>query len=86
MTPGKSPGGIVIDDLGRQKNQNALKTGGGPREKKKNKSRKRNKIVRMFVLSGVALFCRAPSSGQALRLAFAHGAARGLTPLGQRFC
>ena len=67
MTPGGSRGALVSGDLSCQKSQNALKTGGVITEKKKKKSRNKNKIVRMFGLVGAALFCRAPSSGQALR-------------------
>ena len=58
---------LETDNLGSQKSQNALKTGGAVREGKKKKSRNKNKIVRMFGLVGAALFRRAPSSGQALR-------------------
>ena len=57
---------LETDDLGSQKSQNALKTGGAVREKKNKKSRNKNKTVRMFGLVGAALFRRAPSSGQAL--------------------
>ena len=39
---------LETDDLGSQKSQNALKTGGGVKDRKKKKSRNKNKIVRMF--------------------------------------
>ena len=46
MTPGESPGGIVIDDLGSRKIQNALKTGGEPREKKNKKTKNKKYILK----------------------------------------
>ena len=55
--PKSSRGGIVIDDLSNQKSQNALKTGGGLREKKNKLEYKQEVYIKEFADYAEALKC-----------------------------